>query len=154
VQITPPANLQSLRLTSSCKDGAVAKYCHMELSVWLLPYQFFCLPCPLFVFHTQKAPSLFSFVFRTQLQTWPFKLLAPPSQAQWQKAQLYSLPCPLSLFHTHKAPINSEAHQIFKCLPNLLHKMWWDLFNPLQHGFPSFHNSTLDSKSRLGNLGV
>ncbi len=26
--------LQSLRLTSSCKDRAVAKYCHMELSVW------------------------------------------------------------------------------------------------------------------------
>jgi hypothetical protein len=146
------------------------------------------------VFHTHKAPSLFSFILRTQRQTWPFKLLAPPSQAQWQRAQFFCLPCPLSLFHTHKALLNWEAHQIFKCLPNLLHKMWslhflatpqsgatetqgnhpehehlllhskvklsqlhkmwWDLFSPLHHGFPSFHNSTLDSKSRLGNLGV
>ncbi len=104
VQITPPANLQSLRLTSSCKDRAVAKYCHMELSVCLLPYQFFCLPCPLSMFHTHKAPSIFSFIFRAQRQTWPFKLFAPPSQAQWQRAQFFGLPCPLSVFHTHKAP--------------------------------------------------
>jgi hypothetical protein len=106
VQITLPANLQSWWLTSSCKDGAVAKYCHMELSVSLLPYQFLCLPRP------------------------------------------------LSVFHTHKVPITSEAHEIFMCLTNLLHKMWWDHFNRLHHGFPSFHSSTLDSKSELGNLGV
>ncbi len=103
VQITPPANLQSWWLTSPCKDGAVAKYCHMELSAWLLPYQFFCLPCPLSVFHTHKAPRLFSFIFTTQWQTWPFNLLAPPSQAQWQRAQFFRLPCPLSVFQTHKA---------------------------------------------------
>ncbi len=114
----------------------------------------FCLPCPLSVFHTHKAPSLFSFIFRTQRQTWRFKLLAPSSQAQWQRAKFFCLPCPLSAFHTHKAPINSEVHQIFPCLPNLLPKMWWDLFNPLHHGFPSFHDSTLDSEFGLGNLGV
>jgi type IV secretory pathway VirB4 component len=67
VQITPPANLQSWWLTISCKDGAVAKYCQMELSVWLLPYQFFCPPCPLSVFHTQKAPSPFFFDFHNTM---------------------------------------------------------------------------------------
>jgi len=108
--------------------------------------QFSCLPCPLSVFHTYKAPSLFSFILRRQWQTWPVKLLGPPSQPQWQRAQfLCAMPCPLSVFHTHKPPINWEAHQIFPHLPNLLHKTWWDLFNPLHHGFPSFHNSTLDS---------
>ncbi len=106
VQITPPANLQSWWLTSSCKHGAVAKYSHMELSVWLLTYQFFCLLCPLSVFHTHKATSHFSFIFRTQHQTSPFKLLAPPSQAQWQRAHIFRLPFPLSVFLTHKAPQN------------------------------------------------
>ncbi len=48
--------LQSWWLIISCKNGAVAKYCHMELSVWLLPYQFFCLPWPLSLFHTHKSP--------------------------------------------------------------------------------------------------
>ncbi len=80
----------------------------MELSAWLLPYHFFCLPCPLSVFHTHKAPSLFSFIFRTQ-----FKLSAPPSQAQWQRAQFFCLACPLSMFHTHKAPLNREATKYF-----------------------------------------
>ncbi len=134
VQITPPAaNLQSLRLTSSCKDRAVAKYCHMEISLWLLPYQFFYLPCPLSMFHTHKAPSHFS--------------------------KHNGRPGLLSCWHPQvklnaRGPTKLRAHQIFTCLPNLLHKMWWDLFNPLHNGFPSFHNSTLDSKSGLGNLGV
>ncbi len=80
--------------------------------------------------------------------------MAPPSQAQWEMAQLLCLSFPLSVFHTHKAPLKLKAHQIFTYLPSCLHNMWWDLFNPLPHGFPSYHNSTLDSKSGLGNLGV
>ncbi len=100
--LTPPANLQSWCLTSSCKDATVAII--VMLSAWLLPYQFFCLPCPFSMFHTHKATRVFSFTLKTQRQTWPLKLFAPPSQAQWQRAQFFSRPCPLFVFHTYKAP--------------------------------------------------
>ncbi len=96
MQIIPPANLQSLRLTSSCKDGAVL-HCSFL-------YQFFCLPCPLSVFHTHKAPSLFFLSFRTQQQTWPFKLLAPPSQAQWQRAPFLSAMPSFRVSHSQSSP--------------------------------------------------
>jgi hypothetical protein len=56
VQITRPANLQSLRLTSSCKDRVVVKILSYGVTCMVLPYQFFCLPCPLSLFHTHKTP--------------------------------------------------------------------------------------------------
>jgi hypothetical protein len=59
VQITPPANLQSWWLTSSCKDGAVAKYCHKELSVWLLPWQSFVCHALFPCFTLTKLPAFF-----------------------------------------------------------------------------------------------
>jgi hypothetical protein len=50
-------------------------------------------------FTLTNVPPLFSFIFRTQRQTWPLKLLAPPSQAQCQRAHFFRLPCALSAFH-------------------------------------------------------
>ncbi len=48
--------------------------------LWLLPYQFFCLPCPGFIFkrfllHTHKTPSSFRFLQRKMSQRKPLRSL-------------------------------------------------------------------------------
>jgi hypothetical protein len=88
----------------------------LYFSVWLLSYQFFCLPWPLSVFHTHKAPSFFSFIFRTQGQTRPFKLLAPPSQPQWQRANCRPVSAGLT-------PSSYELHRFFLYLMRTLMTM-------------------------------
>ncbi len=50
-----PCKAAKLEAHKSCKAGP----CHTYFSAWLLPQQFFCLPCPLSVFYTHKAPRFF-----------------------------------------------------------------------------------------------